>query len=649
MYNSYYNLTAKPFKIDTDPRFIWFGEIHKEAMANLKYGLLDRNGFIVLTGDVGTGKTTLINALLDTLDGDVRVVKINHPSLEINEFLILVAKTLDPTVALSDKSDLLLFFNSYLQRAHAEGVTVLLVIDEAHRLSIDLLEEIRLLSNIEWAGEKLLNIMLVGQNEIKPMLMKPECRALQQRITSFYDIQTLSRQETRDYIAYRLHMAGHPKPLFTSAAINEVYTISKGNPRVINILCDRAMLTGYVTESLAIDSDIVSECGRELDLAPKEQKGILIKYRPDWRTVRSRLMTFFASTKKWAARISNNVKGGFQGWAAVAHSTCGEMVRFLGEAVRHYQRPNLKKYLPVALAMVFVLLLGTVTIRMMDSGKDTGAPAIGAMQRPEPDRAAMGPRQAHQTDRMLDDKSFFDHFCKSSIYLAAADFLCAVAAPGWAPTREIGFADFREMRATSKQTPMELATVALEQGNPLRAIELIEADTTGPAEEKAKIDEMYAKALVGRAEAIMATAPSEAERLLLKAVDVAPDQARALSMLGKHYTRIQSYDRAIDAYQRFARIDSPASDALFNLGFLYATTGKFEAAEKAFEQVAQLRPAYLDKTLFNLAVVQQNLGKNEASISNLEKVVRIAPENEKALAYLNKLKISSAANGTPLK
>src|SRR5690606_15826953 len=155
----------KPFQISTDTRFLWLSENHKEALATLKYGLLQQNGFVVLTGAVGTGKTTLVNALLEMLDESVQVATINHPTLDTLDFLRLIAKTYDPQVTADNKADLLLFFKAFLQTAHARGQTVLLVVDEAHRLSTTLLEEIRLLSNMELNGQRLLNIFFVGQSE----------------------------------------------------------------------------------------------------------------------------------------------------------------------------------------------------------------------------------------------------------------------------------------------------------------------------------------------------------------------------------------------------------------------------------------------------------------------------------------------------
>ena len=178
MYLPLYKLLEKPFNISTDPRFLWRGEKHEEALANLKYGLLEPNGYVVLTGEVGTGKTTLVNALIETLDDSVLVANINNPTLDTIEFFNQVAKTYDASAEITSKTEFLFFLNSFLEKAHAGGKAVLLVIDEAHRLTKELLEEIRLLSNIEKAGTKLISIFFVGQKELEEILLSKQCNAL---------------------------------------------------------------------------------------------------------------------------------------------------------------------------------------------------------------------------------------------------------------------------------------------------------------------------------------------------------------------------------------------------------------------------------------------------------------------------------------
>ncbi|MBT8366064.1 MAG: AAA family ATPase, partial [Deltaproteobacteria bacterium] len=230
MYLSFYKLKEMPFNISTDPRFLWYGEKHGEALANLTYGLLEGNGYVVMTGDAGTGKTTLVNALIKTLDDNVLVANINHPTFGASEFLNIVAKTYDSTAEIASKADCLIFFKSFLQRTHVEGKTVLLIIDEAHRLPKESLEEIRLLSNMEKAHQKLIKIFLAGQNELKLTLFSPECHALRQRITLFYDLHPLSEDETLDYVVHRLKVAGTKKQLFTSGAIHQIQNFTQGYP-----------------------------------------------------------------------------------------------------------------------------------------------------------------------------------------------------------------------------------------------------------------------------------------------------------------------------------------------------------------------------------------------------------------------------------
>jgi len=193
MYLSHYNLNKKPFQINPDPNFLWLGEIHKEALAILKYGILDSRGFLLLVGDVGTGKTTLINGLIDALDEDTIVVTVHDPGLEKLDFCNFLANAFKFEKKFSSKGDFLVRFIHFLHKAHDENKKVLLIIDEAQRLTHEIMEEIRLLSNIEKKGARLLNIFLVGQNEINEALTETRNRALLQRITTRYSIGPLKK------------------------------------------------------------------------------------------------------------------------------------------------------------------------------------------------------------------------------------------------------------------------------------------------------------------------------------------------------------------------------------------------------------------------------------------------------------------------
>jgi type II secretory pathway predicted ATPase ExeA/Tfp pilus assembly protein PilF len=275
MYLSHYSLAEKPFGISTDPKFLWLGEKHKEALAILKYGVVSHMGFLLLTGEVGTGKTTLVNALLESLDDAVVVANVTNPKLDLIDFCNLIAKLFEIPRKFNSKANFIIDFTRLLQKAHSSGKHPLLIIDEAHTLSRELLEHIRLLSNIELPQEKLIDILFVGQPELNRVLLSPEFRALRQRIVLVYNIDPLSESETRQYIEYRLRVAGAQGELFNPKALHEIHRLSKGIPRVINTICDHALLTGYTRELKDITPTIIRECHREL-LLPGETKQVAL-------------------------------------------------------------------------------------------------------------------------------------------------------------------------------------------------------------------------------------------------------------------------------------------------------------------------------------------------------------------------------------
>lgn len=299
MYLSFYKLKNKPFQISTDPRFLWLGEKHKEALATLRYGVLDNKGFLLLTGDVGTGKTTLINSLLQTLGKETLVASVRDPDLEPMDFFRYISHAFGIKQEITSKGFFLIQFERFLLQAENHGKKVLLIIDESQRINQRLLEEVRLLSNIEREESKLLNIFFVGQIEFNDIILRPENRAIRQRITINYDIEPLTEQETDLYIQHRLKVAalderelseikksqlqGMENSLadmadlaerdetFTLGAINEIYKFSRGYPRLINIICDRSLLTGFVEESASVTRSHVRECAKELTIPQQPQ------------------------------------------------------------------------------------------------------------------------------------------------------------------------------------------------------------------------------------------------------------------------------------------------------------------------------------------------------------------------------------------
>ena len=271
MYLSHYNLKEKPFQISTDPKYIWFGEKHKEALAVLEYGVIENKGFLLITGDVGTGKTTLINALLTRLGNDVIFANITNPILEELDFFNIVANEFNINQHFSSKADFLIHFTRFLNDCYTKQKKVILIIDEAHKLNQGLLEQIRLFSNIERQDTKLINIFFVGQNEFIDIISHHQNRALRQRLTINYHINPLKDSEVKAYILHRLNVAGLKENIFSDNAIREINSFSNGYPRLINIICDHALLTGYVKEVKTIDEEIIAECANGLLLTRKNE------------------------------------------------------------------------------------------------------------------------------------------------------------------------------------------------------------------------------------------------------------------------------------------------------------------------------------------------------------------------------------------
>ena len=264
MYLEHFQLKIKPFQITADPRFLWLGEKHKEALATLRYGILDNRGFLLLTGEVGTGKTILINKLVSMLEIDTVVATLPDPDLESMDFYNLLADGFQMKRTFDSKGAFLIRLRDFLHQSHAQQKQVLLIIDESQRLNHRLMEDIRVLSNIELYDKKLINIFFVGQQEFNSILLTPQNRALAQRITVRYHIEPLSQNETGNYIEHRLNVAGTKSKLFTNNAISEVYDFSNGIPRLINIICDHALLTAYAKGMNQIDEKIIQECAEEL-------------------------------------------------------------------------------------------------------------------------------------------------------------------------------------------------------------------------------------------------------------------------------------------------------------------------------------------------------------------------------------------------
>jgi general secretion pathway protein A len=261
MYLAHFNLHEKPFQLNTDPRFLWLGQDHKEALATLRYGVLENKGLLLLTGDIGTGKTTLVSALVDQLgDESVVVAQLPDPGLTRREFFYLVSRKFGIDRSVRDKETFTDTFGEFLDDICTRNKKALLIIDESQIMNDRVLEEVRLLSNMECRHTKPLNIFLVGQNEFNQTLLRPANRALKERIAVNYNLKPLTEPETAIYMAHRLQVAGAHKRIFTDDAVHEVHSFSNGAPRQINILCDLALVRGYAENAKILDSRMIEEC-----------------------------------------------------------------------------------------------------------------------------------------------------------------------------------------------------------------------------------------------------------------------------------------------------------------------------------------------------------------------------------------------------
>ena len=267
MYTSFFGLNEKPFSITPDPRYLFMSVRHGEALAHLVYGVTESGGFMQLTGEVGTGKTTLVRTLLlNRMPANADVAVILNPQLSAREFLATICEELGVTEP-EDKGSikaLIDALNHHLLEAHADGRRTILVVDEAQNLAADVLEEVRLLTNLETAKQKLLQIILIGQPELRDLLARSDLRQLAQRITGRYHLEPLSRDETAQYIEHRLKVAGALAEIFDSGARREVFRLSQGVPRLINVICDRALLGAYSGETRRVNSRMIRRAAAEI-------------------------------------------------------------------------------------------------------------------------------------------------------------------------------------------------------------------------------------------------------------------------------------------------------------------------------------------------------------------------------------------------
>jgi general secretion pathway protein A len=276
MYTQYFGLKENPFALSPDPRYLYLSQRHQDALAHLMYGITGSGGFVQLTGEVGTGKTLMIRTLLERLPETVDVVLVLYPFLSVREFMLALCDDLRINRPAEDSLKALIdTLNAFLLENHGKDRRTVLIVDEAHRLNREVLEQIRLLTNLETTKEKLLQIILVGQPELSSMLARQDMRQLAQRVTARYNLQALLPEETRAYVTHRCRVAGAEAPLFSTFALYWVHWLTGGVPRLINNLCDRSLLAAYAHSKTRVGVGLVRAAAREVETG--------IRARPRWR------------------------------------------------------------------------------------------------------------------------------------------------------------------------------------------------------------------------------------------------------------------------------------------------------------------------------------------------------------------------------
>jgi len=513
-------------------------------------------------------------------------------------------------------SAFMIAFETFLEEAASEGKYPLLVIDEAHTASARHLEQIRLLSNIEQPRRKLLNIFLIGQNELDTTLASPACRALRQRISFHHRIGPLSECETQEYIAHRLKIAGTDQEVFSGEAVRQIFHYSRGYPRLVNIICARAIWAGNAEDSKQITPAAIAEYAAELRLT--EHPAEVLKPDPLDTTQGDAdshsMINLHPETAEEGGMDSNGALV-IAVPLELSENPAGEKAfsEAAGEKTPRALRGDLwldSKHRQAGTLLAALVIVGVASLSHQIPFFRENSELLAA-----PDTVA------------------------SSMQAPTRPVTPGAAAPGPLPPKRLA-----ERQEASRQSAFGMLPRAEGAEEVLRAAEPLEQARRASQARASEFRKLRAQSLHEQAALVMNTDPGEAERLLLRAVEADPGNTDTHFARGKLYTKSKTYSKAIEAYREAAALDANQPATFFNLGFVYAAIHDYENAERTFRRVVDLQPPYLDQALFNLAAVQERQGKQEQSIENLEIALAVNSENGRAREYLDRLVVSGGGS-----
>jgi len=626
MSHSFFHLKRSPFQLSPNPLFFWLSSTHKEALGTLQYCLMNKKEFALITGDVGSGKSILINSFLENIEDieeGILLIKITNPPTDLIDLFKLLAISLEFS-EVDNKADFINQFEKFLQEIQRNHKRLLIIIDEAHKLTPDQLEELRLLVNMTSIEKESITFFFLGQNKLNQILLTDKCLALRSRIAFHYHIKPLTREETENYIAFRLLIAGGDIKIFSRHALGKIHELSDGNPRFINTICERSMMEAHSRAKKIVSRAIVKTAYKKI-LLPGEDK-------PDAVIEKNSEITAIQHFKR--EYIFNLIKN--------IYSICLHGKKHFVSST-HLNNFNLRTIIPVGFIIGAVILFIVWNFKNFSSTDITihpqisepqpeSSPSLSSLEKSDSvisqSEADVGsPPPTKSVNASIKKKVMTVDNASPSIYLEKKKKTESTST-------SISLLSIRSMIADKQFSE---AIIRIEQAKKQKKLTF-------------NIDEihrLYAKAVLEKSKQLLKENQNNiAIELFLHAIMFDASNPTFYFELGKIFTGLGKYDEAVEMYGKSLEINPNNSGTYYNLGYIYFVKNNYNVSEKMFRESAKLNPPYLDKVLFNMAVVQYLQGKRKQCVDNLKEALRLAPDNKKAKKMLNKIeKLDAETHG----